>query len=1142
MPDCRFLTLLFTFLLLSLVAESQRVYRPSSVLASGNWYRIATPRAGIYKMDLAFLGSLGIPTANLASSSIRLYGNGGGMLPEANAGPRHDDLVENAIQVVDGGDGILGAGDYVLFYSGGPDSWIADPAGQGFRHQKNLYSGVNYFYLQVGGTGLRVVPAAVPGPANSTVTDFSERYFHELDSVNFLASGKDWYGEEFADMPGKTTSRDFLINIAGIGVNTPVTVHTNCVARSAGSASRFDLKLNNQLIGQFLVPPISSGQYDPFARQSTATFTVPVSQPGLVLHYSFLPGSFNAQGWLNWFELFARRELSMTGSDQLPFRDRLSVGPGNVAEFVIRNAPAGTQVWDITEPLEPGLVQGTFSGNEFRFRQSAESLREYIAFTGNNIPLPVAVGKVANQDLHQSTPRDYLVITYPEFLAQAQSLAAFHQQREGLRTLVVTTEQVYHEFGGGMPDPGAIRDFVKMYFDKYGTDPANKPRFLLLFGDASYDYRERLQGNTNFVPAWQNNLSLDPLSTYTSDDFFGFLDDQDDINSGLQTNYLDIAIGRVPARNADEAKNFVDKLLAYHQPEALGPWRTNLSFIADDEDLNLHLQDAETFAATSRNAAPEFNLQKIYLDAFRQESGSGGSHYPDANLAINNQVYNGTLIWNYNGHGGARRLAEETILDQEMVNRWNNPDRLPLFITATCDFAPYDNPAIQSLGENILLRPRTGCIALMTTTRLVFAFSNRIMNDNYLRLALERDAAGQFRTLGEAVMAAKNYTYQTSGDITNNRKFTLLGDPAMRIGFPRFKVRTTLVNGIPVAQADTLRATEKVVMEGEVTDLQGNLLQDFNGTIYPVVYDKPQTVNTLANDPGSLVASFQVQSNALFKGKASVINGRYTFSFRMPRDINYQFGAGRLGLYAENGTSDAMDAFTGFIVGGLGNGSGSDQEGPFIKCYLNDEQFVNGGITNESPVLLVKLADSSGINTAGTGIGHDLIVTLDNDNNQYFILNDFYQSDLDDYQKGALRFQLPALEPGPHTLRVKAWDVVNNSSEAELAFTVVNDEELVLSHVLNYPNPFTTKTQFWFEHNKPGQNLVVRLQIFTITGRVIKMLEQTINTPGTRSSELEWDGRDEYGDKVGRGTYLYKLSVTTTEGQKRERIEKMVVF
>jgi hypothetical protein len=1128
--------------LLSLTASSQRTYKASSVLSSGNWYKLAIKSAGIYKIDIPFLNSLGVSTGNLSSNSIRLFGNGGQMLAEANAGPWIDDLEENAIMVVDGGDGILNGSDYILFYAGGPDQWIKDSFNLRFAHKKNLYSDRAFYFLSVGGTGKRVSSSAVITSPNITVTSFSERYFHELDTVNFLASGREWYGEEFANMPGKTTTRDFVTGLSNLSNNSPVTIISQFIARSVGGASRFDLRLNNQLLGQSFINGVNGGIYDLFAQQSTSTFTTTATQSSLLVNYNFVPGSFNAQGWLNWFELFCRRNLSLSGVDQLLFRDWPSVGPGNIASFVVSNATAATQVWDITDPLTPVQMPGTLSGSDFRFVNTASRLREYVAFNNTNFLQPIAIGRINNQDLHNTAATDYLIITYPVFLQQAQRLAQFHQQKNSLRTVVVTTDQVFNEFASGSTDPVAIRDFVKMYYDKFGPGPADKPKYLLLFGDASYDPKDRLNNNTSFVPAWENNFSLDPLSTYASDDFYGFLDDNEDINSGLIINYLDIGIGRVPAKNIDEAKNFVDKVIAYYAKPALGPWRNNLTFIADDEDANLHVQDAEIFTTTTGTVLPVANQQKIYLDAFRQESGSGGSSYPQANIAINNQVYNGTLIWNYNGHGGARRLAEETVLDQEIVNNWNNADKLPLFITATCDFAPYDNPAINSIGENILVRPKTGAIALMTTTRVVFAFSNRIMNNNYLQLALQADGNGKYKTLGDAVREAKNFTYQTSGDVTNNRKFALLGDPALTLAFPSLKVRATKVNGIPVAQADTLSSTEKVTIEGEVTDLQGNILTGFNGAVYPVVFDKPQTISTLANDPASQVTPFVVQNNSLFKGKATVQNGFFSFSFKVPKDINFQYGGGKLSLYAENGVTDASGAFTNFIVGGVGNNNSNDAEGPEIKPYLNDEKFVNGGITNENPVLIVKLADSSGINTTGMGIGHDIVATLDNDNNRYFILNDFYQSDPDSYQQGTARFQLPALEPGTHSLKIKAWDVLNNSNEAILEFTVANDEELKLSHVLNYPNPFTSHTSFWFEHNKPGQPLQVYLQIMTVTGRVIKTIRKTIVTDGNRSDEIEWDGRDEYGDKPGRGVYIYKLRVTAPDKKKKEVIEKLVIL
>ncbi len=1132
--------LLASLLAGSLHAFSQRNYAPHSVLSTGNWYKIGVRQAGIYKIDISFLNSLGVPTSNIASNSVRLFGNGGQMLSESNAGIWTDDLKENAIMIADGGDGIINGSDHILFYAPGPDQWIKDSINQRFSHKKNIYSDMSFYFLSIGGNGKRITDMPLVSSPNLTVTNFLERYFHELDTVNFLGSGKEWYGEELSDLPGRTLARNFNVAVPNIVANAPVLLQSNSVARSVGTGSRFDIRINNQPAGQLLINPVGGSQYDLFAQQATGISSAVAAGNNINIAYSYVPGSFNSQGWINWFEIFTRRSISMNGIDQLLFRDWSSVGNSNTAEFVVSNATTATQVWEITDPSVPLRMQGNFTGNEFRFINTATRLGEYIAFNPSGFLAPSAIGRISNQDIHNATPADMIVVSHPALLSQAQRLAQLHQQQNGLRSLVVTTEQVYNEFGSGTSDPVAIRDLVKMYYDKF-ISAADKPKYLLLFGDASFDYKDRISGNTNLVPAYENNFSLDPLSTYVSDDFFGFLDDNEDINSGLVMNLLDVGIGRIPAKNIDEAKNFVDKLADYLSPKSLGAWRNTMTFLADDEDNNLHLQDAEIITATGSSTAPVFNQQKIYLDAFQQETGPGGASYPQAVQASNNQIYNGTLIWNFNGHGGSGRLAEETILDQSTVNSWNNMNRLPLFITATCDFAPYDNPLVNSIGENILIRPKTGGIALMTTTRPVFAFSNRIMNDNYIRFALQADANGKYRSLGEAVKDAKNYTYQNSGDIANNRKFTLLGDPALTLSFPALRVRTTKVNSVPAAQADTLSSTEKITIEGEVTDVQGNLLTNFNGNVYPIVFDKAQTITTLANDPSSQPAGFQSQVNSLFKGKASVVNGKFQFSFKMPKDINYNYGNGKLSLYAEDGSRDANGYFTNFIVGGAGNNAGSDNTGPQIKLFLNDERFANGGITNQDPILIVKLSDSSGINTAGTGIDHDIVATLDNDNRKYFILNNFYQGDLNSYQQGSVHFQLPELAPGPHTIKLKAWDVLNNSNEAIVEFIVASDEELTISHVLNYPNPFSTNTQFWFEHNKPGQPLKVSVEIMTITGRTIRSITRNIVTEGNRSADIEWDGKDDYGNRPGRGVYLYKLRVIAGK-EKKEVIGKLVIL
>lgn len=1121
-------------------SKAQRSYRTSSVLSSGNWYRVSVSAAGVYKLDLSFLSSLGLP-ATIPSAQFRVFGNGGSMLPESNAQLPVDDLRENAIMVVDGGDGVLNGSDYVLFFATGPDQWIKDSVNQRFTHKKNLFSDKAYYYITVGGTGRRIAQqGAAPAPS-STVTTFSERYFQELDTVNFLNSGKEWYGEEFSNAPGRSLSRSFVLPLQDVVIGSPATLNSSVVARSINTGSGFTALVSGQPVQQIPVPQVSSGLYDLFAQSAVRSDAFQASSATPTITYVYAPGSFNSQGWLNWFEFFCRRTLNLPQAGQLLFRDWNSVGSTGV-QFIVSNTDASAQAWDVTDPSEPLKMNSSFAAGQLRFSADASRLREYVCFS-QSFRTPVAEGRVANQDLHNTTEKDYFIITVPSMVAQAQRLAQFHQQRNGLRPIIVTTEQVFHEFSSGIPDPTAIRDFVKMYFDRYRTTWNNSGKYLLLLGKGSFDYRSRVRNNTNLVPAYESVASLDPLATYTSDDFFGFLEDHEDVNSTVVMNLLDIGIGRVPAVSAEEAKSFVDKVMDYHAPAAMGPWRNQLNFVADDEDYDLHLQDAEVLTATVRNTSPVFNLQKVYLDAFRQEGGSAGGRYPQANAMINNNVYNGTLVWNYSGHGGPQRLAEEVVIDASIVSKWNNQYRLPLFITATCDFAPFDYPMTQSLGENLLLRARTGAIALMTTTRVVFAFSNRILNNNYLRFAFERDPQGRYKTLGTAMQVAKNFTYSNAGDVANNRKFTLLGDPAMTLAFPQLKVELTKVNGRDLATgADTLSATEMVTMEGEVRDVNGAVQTGFQGRVYLSLFDKVRNVVTLANDPTSTQVTYQDQSSILFRGKATAQNGRFSIQFRLPRDINFQYGNGKVSLYAEDSTRDGNGASTNVVIGSLLSGGSSDVTGPEIKAYLNDEKFVSGGIVNPTPVLLLKLFDSSGINTGSSGIDHDIVATLDGDNDTYYVLNNFYESDLDQYQRGRVRFQLPEMSPGHHSLKIKAWDVMNNSSEYQLDFTVVENSNLRLEHVLNYPNPFTTQTSFWFEHNRPGTDLYTKVEVFTMTGKLIKSITKTINSPGNRSSEIEWDGRDDYGSKMGRGVYIYRLVVRSSDGRSAEKWERLVIL
>lgn len=1136
MKKCCFGAMFILLLLPGLLA--QRNYSATSILASGNWYKIAVSGPGLYKIDVSFLNKLGINTNNIPSSQIRLFGNAGGMLPEACNGLKIDDLVENSLQVTDGGDGIFNGNDYLLFYADGPDTWIKDSINQSFSHKRNLYNTQSFYFLSIGGTGKRVLTNTGNPVPNIPVTSFSERYFHELDSINFLNSGKDWYGEAFSGLSGHSNSQQFNIPITDIETSGPATLVSNCIARSITAPGLFSVSVNGQPVLQHSIAATSNSNLDVFAKsdQNKAAFTAGSS---LVVNYSFSAAGTDGEGWLDWFEIYCRRKLIFNNS-QLLFRDWNSVGTGNIASFVLQNG-ANATVWDITDIHQPIQIKAIVQGSDGQFINEASTLHEYIAFS-NNFLTPTAIGKIENQNLHQSSPANLIIIAYPPLLPAAHRLAAYHQQRDKISSVVVSTDQAYNEFASGAPDPTALRDFVKMYYDKAAGDSTKRPKYLLLFGDASFDYKNRVKNNSNFVPAYENSLSLDPLSSYTSDDFFGFLDDNEDINSGAIINQLDIGIGRVPAQTLAQANAYVDKVINYTSPASFGPWRNTQTFVADDEDFNLHFNDAEAITQAAAVTNPLFEQDKIYLDAYAQVSTPAGNRYPDVNQAINHQIEKGTLIWNYNGHGSYTRLAEEVVLEQPMVDNWVNPDKLPLFITATCDFAPYDNPGIYSLGENILLREKTGGIALMTTTRLVFAYSNRIMNNNYLQFALRKQPDGTYPSLGTAVMLAKNFTYQTQTDITNNRKFTLLGDPALTVAYPRYNVQTDSINGASInTLPDTLKALRQYTMAGTVRDSKGILLNNFNGTVHITVFDKPQKLATRANDPTSSVASFFVQRNAIFNGKATVTNGSFKYSFIVPADIDYRIGSGRVGYYADNGVEDANGSFTGFLLGGS-QGISADTQGPEIKAYLNNLQFINGDQVDANPLLLVYLKDSSGINMLGTGIGHNITAILDGDSSHPFVLNDYFEAATNTYQNGSLSFSLPVASPGQHSLIIKAWDVANNSSQLSLSFRINKQADWVLGNVFNYPNPVRTKTTFSFEHFKPNQQLTITIQIFTIYGRLLKTINQTINTTGIRSNDIEWNLADEYGGNLAPGVYIYQLQVISADNKRAVKTSKLLVL
>ena len=1226
----------YIWLLLGLfwaLSTTKTAMAQGSLFGRGAWGKVGVTTRGVYKIDMAALNSMGLVPAGgvIASDKIRLFGSGGAMLPEAVGAPRPTVFNENALLINDGGDGILSGADYIIFYAPGPHRWQYDSSIASFNYAHNLYSDTSFYFLNVDGSVSSTVVGAAKrvGVGNAAytsataglrVTSFTDNWVYEKETTNLLASGKLWLGDAFSVATGGTTSRNYVVDMPGLISTDSVTLKIYAAARSIGVPAQFAVRVNNNLVQNMGLPAVSGGFLDTYASYVVAPSKFLATSGTLQLNLVFSAGGggsgvgFGAEGFLDKIECTATKALSMGSASSgvgggLPgsavggalfFRSAANAQFGHAA-FVVNSGGvsnfANTTVLDVTDITAPVKMEGSFSGgasSEFVFNNDVRFAREYLAFTPSQILLPASFSAAPNNNLHGlalDTAANYLIITHPSLVTAANKLAAFHtSQKEGIKPLVLTTTQLYQAFGSGSPDPTAIRDGIACFARAYGAvgssagvtggagATAQKEFYVLLLGASSYDFKNRIANNVNLVPGYQSSASLDPLSSYTSDDYFALLDSSANINiepllTSINATNTQVNIGRIPARNVSEANTVIDKIINYHSAASQGPWRLQQRFIADDRDYNLHLQDAEAVSGAAQKANPLFNQQKMYLDAYPLVSGSGGGRYPAVNEALVNAFNSGSLVINYSGHGNYLRLADEAIFSSTEIPLINNANKLPLVITASCDFYPYDDPTKKSLGQQLLFgvssggvgsgganAGASGAIALLTTPRLVFAYSNKIINENYFVAAHKPDAnTGLLPTLGEAVRTAKNLTVQQSRDFINARKFALLGDPAMRLAYPKNNIVLDSVNSKVIGANDTLQSGKLYTFKGSVMAPRSGAItstsinSSFNGTLYFTLYDKQITRTTLQNDPATAAANYHAQENILYAGLVSVANGKFTVSFVLPLDISYAPGKAKISMYAQQTINastalqnlpDAAGVDTSFYT--MGSGAViTDKVGPNIDLFLNDYNFKNGGLTNSDPVLLINLQDVSGINTSSSAIGHDIIVTLDNNPATTRTLNAFYQANINTYQYGTVRYQLPTLTPGPHSLQVRAWDNVNNSNTRTLGFTVAatagttanggattpsnglsDMSPLVIDKLMNFPNPFTQGTTFSFEHNFPGQNIQVNLSIYTQNGKLVKQINKTVNTNGTRNVQITYDGTDASGSRIARNVYIYKIQIS----------------
>jgi hypothetical protein len=1121
----------------------------NSVLSSGDWFKLEVSEDGIYKIDYDFLKVLGLADP-IDPRMIRIFGNGGGMLPQKNSSLRADDLTENAIFVSGEQDGVFNQGDYILFYAQGPHKWEYNTNTNIFSRSYNLYSWSNYYFLTVGPQqGLRVSEKESLSAADYSVNSYTFYHQEQKDEVNILKSGRLWLGEKF---DYKNSSVEKIFPVSGIVQNTGVKVINNVVAASS-SASSFRLSANGQMVKSFSVEGISdlfSYTYSTKGIIKYDTVNVPFSyvagSSDIRLKLDYIANGNSASAYLDYMSVNYQRYLNLYGN-MTEFCNPASISYSKV-EYQIGQMNAGASIWDITNPVQPVRQKFELNNSQALFRtETGNELRQYVVFQGNSFPTPKFAGKTDNQNLHsigiaRSVPQ-LLIITSEEFISSAEKLASHRQNFSGMKVEIATVSKIYNEFSSGKQDVTAIRDFIRMVYLR--STPADSLKYVILVGGCSYDYKNRISGNTNFVPVYESRQSLIPVKTYSSDDYFGFMSDpegewvEENLSSDADHS-MEIGIGRLPANNLSESDAMVNKIIYYDTDKnSRKKWRNKLCFVADDGDTNLHQKDAESLSNKVFKNNPVFNINKIYLDAYPQVSAPGGELSIEAKKLLNLEIEKGVLLVNYTGHGGEAGWAQEKLLEIADINNMRNMENLTFMVTATCEFGRYDDPGTPSGAEFAVRNPQGGVIGLMTTTRPVLSNSNYTIN-NALYDYIFRKKNGKWMKLGEILKETKNH----SKEDVYNRNYSLLGDPSQVLAYPQETIKVTSVNGKdPAVVQDTLKALSKVTITGEIQS-GSTTLTNYNGTLYATIFDKPSEITTLGNEGDNTKMRFNLFNNYLYDGKASIKDGKFIVTFIVPKDISYQLDKGKISLYAldEQNQVDAHGYENRVIIGGSAEESFTDNNPPRVRLYLNDETFVNGGATGTDAMLLVKLFDESGINIAGTGIGHEISAILDGEKT-VMNLNEYYSATVDNYQEGSIEFPLKDLSPGTHTLRVKAWDTHNNSSESVIEFIVLNEEKLEIRNILNYPNPFTTSTNFHFDHNRTGDDLEVIVQIFTVSGKLIKTLRDDFLNSKSHISALHWDGRDDFGDLIGKGVYVYKLEVRSVrDGSKTNKYQKLVLL
>ena len=1106
------------------------IAQTSSVLATGKWVKMSFAKEGVYHIDQNTLSQMGFDIGSINPQNIAIYGAKGGMLPQGISIQR-EGLKETSIFVSGEADAIFNSGDYILFYVDRVNELQFNPATKTFESIQNLYADeVHYFITVKNNKGLRVTSLPNLGTNLPEVNSYNKIIRHETDVKNILGSGRQWFGESFSTNNELT----FDFPLSNLAANRQIKVQLDALTQAFNITS-ISASLNSQSIGQLDFSAIPDTRYGIKGNEASDVFEINSSNFSgsnqLSLKLSFNPsGSNKAVAYLDRFLLDIPTKLQHTGSSTL-FRSASSLDQA-LTTFKISEANQNLTVWDITNPLAAQSQAYNLSGAELRFGAFSDQLHEYVMFEAALQPLPTKFAPLVNQDLKGSSTPDMVIISAPEFLTEAEKLATFRRSEDNLTVLVATPQQVYNEFSAGRQDITAIRDFMR-----HLKSQSDQLKYLLLFGKGSYDYKSRIENNSNFVPTYESRSSIHPLTSYSSDDYFGFLEDHEGewAESRAGDHTLDIGIGRIPSTTLAQAKTAVDKIINYQtSAESIGDWRRRLVFVADDGDNNLHQRDADQLATLVDTTYAGFNVRKIYLDAYEQIRSPNGESSPKAEKALLDAVEQGVLIMNFTGHGAETGWMQERILTTESIDDWKNINRLPLLVTATCEFARNDDPTIFSGAEKIMFKSDGGAIALVATARPVFSSSNYALNLALYKTILEQPN-GNFQRLGEIIRYTKNNALNGA----NNRNFILLGDPSMRLAYPKNEISITSINGkSPAAKADTLSALERVIIEGQI-ESNGQQIESFNGELTFSLFDKRSALQTLGTESEKF--EYLERNSQLFNGKASVINGAFTVEFVVPKNINYQFGSGKMSMYAlnNNNPEDAFGAKIDFILGGTAQNITADNTPPSIQTFINDSTLVTKPVVKRDAMLILKLFDESGINISENGIGQNLSVTL-NDSVTYN-LNGFYNARKDNFRKGEASFPMRDLPLGVNTLEIRAWDNYNNLAKSSFDFEVTDENSTVITEINSYPNPLVENTTFNISHNSAGEPLELRIDIINAQGENVISLYSEIER-GSNTESIAWNGLDNSGVKLGKGIYVYNVVlISKNNGKTYTKRKKLII-